>query len=338
MRLFLLPISTRRTLLYCEKLHEKPPNQRNLFDKVSIKANETWAAWEKDDKAIGNWKKKVTFYGNQALKRIPYEEWGLKTIPALNAKRKQDILDGKAKYEVMFPGLFLQKDKVPGILESWAMERQAMHRKRLIWSVVIMPFTAPFMLVPVIPNLPFFYVLYRAWSHWKALAGSKHLEFLIKNNASPTPNPSSELDEVYTAGLMYPTREISRAAPRPTREQAESVAQVVEQQTNGGTEDVMVLQRWNGKLIAERFSLPDMEVEIERAVEQVEKSIKAKEELIEEKLELEKATAAPGKEAKDHLPKEVMESAFASERIEKEIKEEVEEKAEEVSQKAKQEK
>jgi hypothetical protein len=42
-----------------------------------------------------------------------------------------------------------------------------MHRSKLIWSVVIMPFTAPFMLIPVIPNLPFFYVLYRAWSHWK---------------------------------------------------------------------------------------------------------------------------------------------------------------------------
>ena len=50
-----------------------------------------------------------------------------------------------------------------------------------------------------------------------------------------------------------------------------------------------VLQRWNGKLIAERFNLPEMEVEIERAVEQVENSIKSKEELMEEKIEQEKA-------------------------------------------------
>lgn len=105
---------------------------------------------------------------------------------------------------------------------------------------------------------------------------------------------------------MYPTRQISRAAPRPTKEEAEEVARVVEQQTNGGTEDVMVLQRWNGKLIAEQFKLPDMEVEIERAVEQVEKSIKAKDELIEEKLELEQATAKNGQTAKDSLPKDVL--------------------------------
>ena len=156
-----------------------------------------------------------------------------------------------------------------------------------------------------IPNLPFFYLVYRSWSHWKAYSGSKHLEFLLQNNL-PTPNPSWELDEVYTAGLMYPNRLISRAAPRPTKEQAEQVSKVVEQQTNNGAEDVMVLQRWNGKLIAEQFKLPDMELEIERAVEQVEKSIKAKDELIEEKLELEKATAKPGKTAKDSLPGEII--------------------------------
>ncbi|KAJ5028183.1 mitochondrial K+-H+ exchange-related-domain-containing protein [Bipolaris maydis] len=181
-----------------------------------------------------------------------------------------------------------------------------MHRSKLIWSVVIMPFTAPFMLVPIIPNLPFFYVLYRAWSHWKALGGARHLEFLLKHNL-PKPNPSWTLDELYTAGLMYPTRALSRAAPRPTPQQAQQVAAVVHQQTNNETEDVMVLQRWNGKLIAEQFNLPDMEVEIERAVSQVEKAIKSKEERMEEKIEQEKAVGSNGTRAKDALPKEILE-------------------------------
>lgn len=149
MRLFLLPISTRRSLLYCEKLHEKPVAQRNILDKITVKANETWAAWEKDEKAIGNWKKKVTYYGNQALKRIPYEEWGLKTIPALTAKRKKSILEGKEKYEIIFPGLYMREEKIPETLKMLALDRQAIHRSKLIWSIVIMPFTAPFMLVPV---------------------------------------------------------------------------------------------------------------------------------------------------------------------------------------------
>ncbi|KAF2265907.1 hypothetical protein CC78DRAFT_598033 [Lojkania enalia] len=325
MRLFLLPVSTRRSLIYCEKLHDKAASERSLLDKITIKANETWVAWEKDEKALLQWKRKVTLYGNQALKRIPYEEWGLKTIPALTAKRKRAILEGREKYHVIFPGLFLHQERVPEILRKLATERQSMHRSKMIWSIVGMPFTIPFMLIPIIPNLPFFYLVYRAYSHWKALTGSKHLEFLLQHNL-PTPTPSAELDEVYTAGLMYPTRKISRAAPRPTRTQAEEVARVVEQQTNGGSEDVMVLQRWNGKLIAEQFKLPDMEVEIERAVEQVETSIKAKEELVEEKQELERATAEPGKTAKDSLPKHIVTPNEKTDR-------EIHEKAEEVAKK-----
>jgi hypothetical protein len=351
MRLFLLPISTRRSLLYCEKIHEKAAADRTYFDKIQVKAAETWVAWEKDEKSPLGWKKKVTYYGNSALKRIPYEEWGLKTIPALTAKRREDIEAGRAKYEVMYPGLFLKPDQVTPLLYKLAKERQAMHRKKMIWSIVGMPISAPFALIPMyvesclsfegdanlhrIPNLPFFYLVYRAWSHWKALSGSKHLEFLLKHNL-PTPNPSSELDQVYTAGLMYPTRQISRAAPRPSRQQAEQVAAVVDQQTKGGKEDVMVLQRWNGKLIAEHFSLPDMEIEIERAVEQVQQSIKANELLMEEKLELEKATAKNGQTAMDELPAEVLKHA---EEIEHVIKEEavkkIHEEAEKVADKGK---
>lgn len=70
----------------------------------------------------------------------------------------------------------------------------------------------------------------------------------------------------------------------------------------------MVLQRWNGKLIAEQFDLPDMEVEIERAVEQVEKAIDAKEKIMEKKLEQERATTdSPDQRAKDVLPDHILE-------------------------------
>jgi hypothetical protein len=122
-----------------------------------------------------------------------------------------------------------------------------------------------------------------------ALRGAQHLEFLCKNNLIRH-NPSPVLDELYAAGLMYPTRNISRKAPNPTREQCKTVANLIQKQTNDGQEDVMLLQKWNGKLLAERYRLPQMQIEIERAVEQVEKNIKAKEELVEEKQEIEKAT------------------------------------------------
>jgi hypothetical protein len=97
---------------------------------------------------------------------------------------------------------------------------------------------------------------------------------------------------MYTAGIKYPTREKSRESPPPSEEESQKIAEGIESQIKSGQEDVMLLQRWNGKLLAERFKLPDMEVEIERAVEQVEKAIKAKAESVqEEKKQLEAASA-----------------------------------------------
>jgi len=97
---------------------------------------------------------------------------------------------------------------------------------------------------------------------------------------------SHEMDEMYAAGLLHPTRQTLREAPKPTEEEIQRVGKMVEAQTNDNTTDVMLLQRWNGKLIAEAFKLPEMEIEIERAVEQVEKAIKEKHELEQEKDEL----------------------------------------------------
>lgn len=98
------------------------------------------------------------------------------------------------------------------------------------------------------------------------------LEYLMSKNLVKT-TASTQLDTMYTAGLIHPTRQASREATAPAEQDVERVSRVVEAKANGDEEEVMVLQKWNGKLLAEAFKLPEMEVEIERAVEQVEKAI-----------------------------------------------------------------
>ena len=124
-----------------------------------------------------------------------------------------------------------------------------------------------------IPNLPFFYLCFRAYSHYRALYGGKMLEHLLGKDLVRT-TASRQLDLAYTSGLLHPSRENSRSASEPTGEEVEAVKNMVEAQTDGGKEEVMVLQKWNGKLLAEAFHLPEMEIEIERAVEQVERDLK----------------------------------------------------------------
>lgn len=146
MRLFLLPINSRNTLIYAQRLNKQLTSKKTRVELISIKASERWTLWESYDKG---WQKKVTTWGNQLLARVPYQEWGLKSIPPLSARRSQNEIKGEEKIELLFPGSTLPSTRVPDVLQTLVTERQAFHRQRMIWTLVGMPFTIPFALLPV---------------------------------------------------------------------------------------------------------------------------------------------------------------------------------------------
>lgn len=171
MRLFLLPISTRRALIYCEPLPQvTPTSEQSYLDRAVNKANTTWSGWENSNT---KWKLKLTEYGNWMFDRIPFEEWGLKSIPAIKsgarrtdegtgvggqssgvrsdhekARAKQN---GEKLVEVKYPAMFqgLIKEPVLQLLHRLGTERQALHQKRMWWSIVGIPITAPVGLLPM---------------------------------------------------------------------------------------------------------------------------------------------------------------------------------------------
>ncbi|KAK1752067.1 mitochondrial K+-H+ exchange-related-domain-containing protein [Echria macrotheca] len=268
MRLFLLPISTRRTLLYCQKLPLAASEKQTWNDWVQSKASRTWADWEKQEKG---WKKSVVNYGNYAFRRIPYEEWGLKSVPPLSQRRREVELNGTEKVEVVYPKSLLAMDKVPKILEALATERESLHRKRLLWCFVGMPLTIPIGIIPLIPNLPFFYLCYRAWSHWRALAGGKHIQFLLKNNLLAL-TPSPIVDEVY-AEQKQPLASTPEPTTAPATDEFKTLDPPASKTPNPDGE-TMLLSQANGKKMTQALDLPQLEVELERAIWQVETAIR----------------------------------------------------------------
>jgi Mitochondrial K+-H+ exchange-related len=146
MRLFLLPISTRRALIYCQRLHEKPITDLSLVQKTINKVPQTWAKWET---AESGWKKSLTQYGNRGLQRIPYQEWGLKSFPPLNDQIQAEELSQNEKFDVIYPGNVVRREDVPKIMRRLASEHKQLHWRRFIWSLVGIPFAIPFGLVPV---------------------------------------------------------------------------------------------------------------------------------------------------------------------------------------------
>ena len=146
MKLYLLPVSTRRTVLYCQRLNVTTTDKPGLVDKVTVRATKLWTGWEKKDKG---WQKKVVDWGNNAFRRIPFEEWGLKSVPPLSARRKDAELEGKNKVELVFPSSLIPTHQAEGLLARLGSERDALHRKKLMWCCIGMPITLPFALVPM---------------------------------------------------------------------------------------------------------------------------------------------------------------------------------------------
>ena len=151
MRLFLLPVSTRRSLIYCQKRTTESSGRlswwSNPVQKITLKSSETWLGWEKYNKG---WRKQVTVYGNKLFQRLPYEEWGLKSIPTLTAKRKREELEGKITSHLEYPGNLLDSEAAQKALQDYGSDaRQSFHRKWFWLSCLGAPFTFPFAAIPV---------------------------------------------------------------------------------------------------------------------------------------------------------------------------------------------
>ncbi|KAJ5091548.1 hypothetical protein NUU61_006418 [Penicillium alfredii] len=273
MRLFLIPISTRRALIYARPLRRDAAKELSLLDKATTKAAQTWASWEEAEKG---WKKHLVSWGNRVQQRIPFEEWGLKSIPSLNAQRRLDETHGKNKIDVLFPGNSVRLDNIPTVLHTIATERQDLHRRKMWWSFGFAPITAPFGLIPVIPNIPFFYLVYRGWSHWRALNGAKHLEFIVdKKLLNPVPLP--ELESLYAKRTSHALDDTEFEKPHS------EILEDVEQ-----SDDRLLLKMPDAKKLASILEAPELALEAERAIFQVGEQLKAQKERAKESQQNEK--------------------------------------------------
>ncbi|KAL9583956.1 MAG: hypothetical protein Q9212_002406 [Teloschistes hypoglaucus] len=289
MRLFLLPISTKRSLIYCQRLNNQLSSETTYVDKLTARASATWLKWEK---AESGWQKKVTAYGNKLFERIPHEEWGLKSVPPLSRRREDEELKGGKEVQVQYPGSLISEEGVKEALKTFAgTERQSFHTKWMWGSIIGMPISAPVALLPVIPNLPFFYLVFRAWSHWKARSGSQHIDFLLGRQLVHL-TTSSSLDLAYALGRMDASMKEIESEVKGALEGDSNTLPGIEPAVEA---ERMLLTQSSGRIIADVVEVPELEEHVQRAVKQVEKALKGKKELQEEKQELDKVN----KEAKE---------------------------------------
>ncbi|KAL0067519.1 hypothetical protein AAF712_005510 [Marasmius tenuissimus] len=214
-RIISIPIarqSPSKILTYYHfQLHDssaaKAKAQEGWVSWAQEKASATWSGFGKAPE--GSWKLKVFRAGERIVDRVDFEELSLKSVdPELGPTILHPDFSGKKGKEkeknapqlsipLLFPASVYTAQTSLDHLRQLLSTRGPRHRRGIYLWIGLIPFTAPFMLIPVIPNLPFFFCVWRSWSHYRAYRASQYLSTLVENKAI-VPEPSDTLDAVYT--------------------------------------------------------------------------------------------------------------------------------------------
>lgn len=141
-------------------------NVETVADFIANRMNRAWGNLEKAPE--GSIKSKVHSVGVKLLSRVKPTEIFLKSVS-----------DDVTKVEITYPAS-LNPRLVRRRLRHIAMRGSAIHKKNFYGSVSLLPVTSAFSVLPL-PNIPFFWILFRTYSNWRAFKGSERLLLLVSD-------------------------------------------------------------------------------------------------------------------------------------------------------------
>ncbi|KAF3327463.1 Mitochondrial K+-H+ exchange-related [Carex littledalei] len=144
-------------------------NAEALVDFFADKMNRAWSGFE--NASEGTFKNKIHSLGLWLLSRVRPSEIFLKSV-------SKDVTALDITYPMSFNPRLVRRR-----LRHIAMRGAAIHRNKLYGSVCLLPITSVFTVLPL-PNVPFFWILFRTYSNWRALQGSERLRLLVSDSSS----------------------------------------------------------------------------------------------------------------------------------------------------------
>ncbi|KAI7900988.1 mitochondrial K+-H+ exchange-related-domain-containing protein [Cokeromyces recurvatus] len=260
MRLYVIPVLKNRWVYYCHSTTSSTSRLTQAVDWASRK----WEALNNADH--DSWKKKLYVRGTSLINQLEYQEWFFKSIPS-----KEDIEKPLNKVCVQYPSCLLEEIKVKQELEELVKTRIPYHKKYMWYSAYWVPIACTFVVVPLIPNIPLAYNLFRLYSHYKALKGAEHLQSLIDyGSLDYTVDPRMEAILGSTlkteSNLDFPIDVQNAFKTSPNKPDLITL----EQEIDG------VLSPKQIKELVQVLEMPGLEVELSRARMQILKSIATK--------------------------------------------------------------
>lgn len=285
MRFIVVPLSTKQCMVYCQRTLPLSSKNPRIDDRVATKVSVTWEKWKASDT---KWKVALVRWVDTMLERISYQEWTLKTIPAQSAvlRRLKESASSSSssssaptkfvknlaniaephtieKIPIIHPSI-ISKGLISNQLTGLAHRGLTHHWKYFWYSAIGAPLTLPMALVPVVPNVPGFYLLYRAWSNWKAYEGGKHLNYLLKNDQL-----------VYETHEAFDTflEKLEQGLVEPKLQGTQEFSGDQNSSPTENSEERMIIKEDHIDTIVNLVGAKEMAPELHRAIRQVQRDI-----------------------------------------------------------------
>ncbi|XP_031104401.1 uncharacterized protein LOC116007871 [Ipomoea triloba] len=179
------------------------------IDFATTKMSNQWSQLEKAP--AGSLKSKIHGLGLRLLSRVKPSEIFLKSI-------SKDVNQVEITYPSSLNGRLVRRR-----LRHIAFRGSVIHKKYLYGSAVLLPLTSVFTVLPL-PNIPFFWILFRTYSHWRALKGSEKLLELVTDcpnkqnfneetaneNRSMKANSKENCNNLRSPWVLVPSEELQK--------------------------------------------------------------------------------------------------------------------------------
>ncbi|WFD25963.1 hypothetical protein MNAN1_000936 [Malassezia nana] len=176
-----------------------------LSQRIVIQASHAWSNLGRTDtRSLFDWKRRLFLFGESIMDRIEYEEWALKGIdqalgPSIRTLRARQRSPEAQPYRLslLYPPSLVSPSTVIESIRRMASLRQPHHSRLLMYNIVGFLVSTPLFVVPAIPNLPGYYMMWRAWSHYRAYKACTSVSTLLEQGLVDMA-PDAALDDVYT--------------------------------------------------------------------------------------------------------------------------------------------
>jgi len=235
---------------------------QNIIKRATGKAADMWTGFGKAP--VGSWKQRLFVYGERAVDRIDFQELALKSMDPSLGPKISNFGSPDVRFEekslpqipLIHPTKLARTASPLTHLQQLVEKRIPTHRKGFYVWMLVSPLTAPFMIVPIIPNIPFFFCVWRSWHHYRAFKASSYLELLLKQGAI-VPEVNFGLDKIYEncgRRLSQATSSSASTTPNSTNSTTTSNPPENHNVTNTSSAEANATE----ELILDREAVPDI--------------------------------------------------------------------------------